>query len=123
MDTSDPLPVLDRAEGLRRVRGNEKLYRELASCLLGDLPRLTGLLRTALDMRSAKELHYAAHCLKGSASHLGAVAVERRAWTLEKMGRDGDLTDAPQHFLLLERDLHELNLVLQSLTSEGQIDT
>lgn len=114
----DPPPVLDRDEGLRRVRGNEKLYRELAAVLLHDLPRLSGLLRTALENRSAKELHYAAHCLKGSASHVGAVAVAQSAWVLEKMGHDGDLTDVMQPFFLLERDLLQLTLRLQSLTSE-----
>jgi HPt (histidine-containing phosphotransfer) domain-containing protein len=118
MPTSDPLAVLDRNEGLRRVRGNQKLYRELAAVFLSDLPRLTSLLRAALANRSGQELRYAAHCLKGSASHLGASAVAQSASILEKVGRDGDLIGAMDHFLLLERDLHQLIPVLQSLMSD-----
>lgn len=117
MPTTDPLAVLDRNEGLRRVRGNEKLYHELVAVFLDDVPRLMGLLRMALANGSAQELHHAAHSLKGSASHLGAAAVAQSAWALEKIGRAGDLTDAADHFLLLEGDLHRLIPVLQSLTS------
>ena len=119
MHSSSPHPVLDRTEGLRRVRGNEKLYRELVQVFLRDLPRLTGLLRAAVENRSAKDLHAAAHSLKGSASHLGASAVVQAAWVLEKMGHDGDLTEVANSFQLLERDLQELTPLLQSLASDG----
>jgi HPt (histidine-containing phosphotransfer) domain-containing protein len=119
MPIPDPPPVLDRAEGLRRVRGNETLYRELMQVFLNDLPRLTALLRTALENASANDLHYAAHSLKGSASHLGALAIAQDAWIFEKMGRDGDLAGAMDHFRVFEQDLHRLIPVLQSLTSDA----
>ena len=111
--------VLDRAEGLRRVRGNEKLYRELVAVFLRDLPRLIGLLQLAVQNRSAKDLHAAAHSLKGSAGHLGASVVVRGAWALETMGQHGDLADMESCWQRLELDLQELTRLLQSIESEG----
>jgi two-component system, sensor histidine kinase and response regulator len=115
MDTAGSIPVLNRIEALRRVRGNEKLYRTLITTFLSDLPRLLTLLRTGVEQQSAQEVHDAAHSLKGCASHLGAEVVAHRAWILEKIGHDGDVSEAEYHFLLLEQELQQLTPVLQSL--------
>src|SRR5262245_37984532 len=110
-------PVLDHAEGLRRMRGNEKLYCELASLFLSDVPRLTGLLRDAVARGSAKDMQYAAHSLKGSASQLGARAVTLRAQTLEAMG---DLGEATAQLALLDDELRVLSVALTALLDTPQ---
>src|SRR5437899_3070488 len=99
MDSPAPIPVLDRAEGLRRVGGDEKLFREMAELFLADAPRLTQLVCAAVSDRSGKALRLAAHSLKGSASQVGALAVVQRAWALEKMGKENDFRDAEQQQL------------------------
>jgi two-component system sensor histidine kinase/response regulator len=114
MDSPAPIPVLDRAEGLRRVGGDEKLYREMAELFLADAPRLTQLISAAIAGRSPKGLRLAAHSLKGSASQVGATAAVERAWLLEKMGKENDFREAEHHLHLLTEELRQLSLALHA---------
>ena len=109
------LPVLDRAEALRRAGGDERLCRELVGVFLRDVPRLTDLICTAIAQHSAKKLRVAAHSLRGSASTVGALAVAGRALILETMGQGSDLRDAAQQQQFLAEDLRQLSLVLNSM--------
>jgi HPt (histidine-containing phosphotransfer) domain-containing protein len=115
MTLPSELPVLDRAEALRRAGGDAKLCRELASVFLRDVPRLTDLISAAIAQHSAKKLCIAAHSLRGSASTIGALAVAGRALILETMCQGSDLCDAVQQQHLLAEDLRQLSLVLISM--------
>ena len=110
------LPVLDRAEALRRAGGDERLCCELVGVFLRDVPRLTDLVSTAIAQRSAKKLRIAAHSLRGSASTVGALAVAGRALILETMCQGNDLQDAAQQQQFLAEDLRQLSLVLNSMS-------
>ena len=112
MDSPASIPVLDRAEGMRRVGGDEKLFREMAELFLADAPRLTQLISAAIAERSPKGLRLAAHSLKGSASQIGASAVMTRAWFLEKMGKESNFHEAEHQLHLLKEELRQLALAL-----------
>lgn len=110
-----PLPILDRAEGLRRVAGDERLYGDLVDVFLRDLPRVLGLMDAALATQMPTKLQCAAHSLRGSALQIGARAVAECAAQLETIARRGNLTDAPA----LRRRLDDALAQLQ--TACGQI--
>ncbi len=63
--------------------------------LLGDLPRLLDLAQHAAQLKLNKDLHLAVHSLRGSASHLGALAVVEAAWAVEKLAKDEAWPELP----------------------------
>src|ERR1051325_1437010 len=87
-------PVLDRVEGLRRVAGDERLYRDLVQVFLRDLPRILGHIDAAIAQDASAALQCATHSLKGSASQIGAGAVAELAAILEELGRRDMLMEA-----------------------------
>ena len=112
MTSPSAIPVLDRAEGLRRSGGDERLFKELTAVFLADLSRLTQLIQVAITQESAHGLRQAAHSLRGSANQIGALAVAERALHLEKMGKAAALRDAPEQQRLLTEELRQLLLAL-----------
>ena len=101
-------PVLDHVEGLRRVAGDESLYRDLVQVFLRDLPRILGQLDAALAQAAGAALQCAAHSLKGSASQIGACAVAAHAGILEELARRSMLTEAAQARQQLDEALAQL---------------
>jgi two-component system, sensor histidine kinase and response regulator len=91
MKFSSELAKLDCAVALERLGGDEELLREVAGLFLDEYPILMNEIRTAAIARDADALQRAAHSMKGSVSNFGADGVYQAAFTLEKMGRAGDL--------------------------------
>jgi signal transduction histidine kinase/DNA-binding response OmpR family regulator len=85
-DSGAPLPAmsgLDTAAGLRRVRGNTRLYRSL---LLQFTQQQAGTLAKVpswLETGDRESLRHMIHDIKGVAANLGAMALARSAGDLE----------------------------------------
>jgi HPt (histidine-containing phosphotransfer) domain-containing protein len=62
-------------------------------------------IRQAIDASDAKALRQAAHALKGSVANFAAPRPFDSAQRLERMGIDGDLSDAPSALRELEESL------------------
>jgi CheY-like chemotaxis protein len=101
-------PVLNRAEALDRVGGDEDLFRELAAVFLDQSPRWLSAIRQALDGQDAAQLRAAAHPLKGSLGTFAAQTAVAAALRLETMGRKGDLTGGREALADLEREMARL---------------
>jgi PAS domain S-box-containing protein len=91
---SEPLQTLqldgvDVAAGLRRVLGNEVLYRQLLEQFLVSQERLLERLGEALEDGELATAERLAHGCKGVAATLGANAVARAAADLEQQLRQG----------------------------------
>ena len=114
MLSPSPAPVLDCPEGIRRVRGDEKLYKELVDVFLRDVPRLLKLIDSAVAQRSLAELRCAAHSLKGSSSQIGARAVAQRAAALEQMAKVNAIDGIEEQCRLLREDLQTLTQVVRA---------
>jgi len=90
---------LDRAAGLRRVGGNNKLYVKLLRQFATQQSDAVGQIRAALatnDFESATRL---AHTLKGVAGNLGAEEVQLAAAAVETLLRDGAPADSTRQAL------------------------
>ncbi|MBI4480945.1 MAG: response regulator [Acidobacteria bacterium] len=98
-DSSD-LP--DRKKILELFDGDEKLFREVAETFSGDYPRQLSAIREAVEQADAAALERAAHLLKGSVGSFGAPGAFYAAQRLENMGRDRDLSAAPEALARLE---------------------
>jgi two-component system, sensor histidine kinase and response regulator len=89
-ETLPAIEGVDLADGLRRVGGNERLYRQLLvkfAAKNGDAGlQISAALRSG-DLKMAERI---AHTVKGVAGNLGIKRVQFAAEKLEKAIRDGD---------------------------------
>jgi CheY-like chemotaxis protein/HPt (histidine-containing phosphotransfer) domain-containing protein len=109
--------VLDRAVALARVDGDETLLADLARLLLEESPKMLAAVQAAVSEGDARRLERAAHSLKGAVSTFAAHAAVEAAVRLERLGRAGDLAEAPQACAALEAQIEKLRTALQSLTA------
>jgi PAS domain S-box-containing protein len=82
------IPGLDTKGALRRVVGNEKLYRELLRRYCEGQGRVADEIRKALDKGDTLLAERAAHTLKGVSGNIGAVEIQEIAGELEEALRD-----------------------------------
>ncbi|MBM3779332.1 MAG: Hpt domain-containing protein [Acidimicrobiia bacterium] len=94
----DPAPgtIFDREEFLRRLGGDEELYREVLQVFLEDCPNQMDVIRTAMDTRDPMRIRSAAHALKGAAGSVSARALFEASGALERAGAGGDLDACDQ---------------------------
>ena len=102
------LQQLDESLALSRVGGDVDLLKEVVELFLDDYPSTFEKIKGAVASRDATALEHHAHSLKGSVSTFGANRAFEAAFSLEKQGRSGDLTGAPDGLLQLEQALEAL---------------
>jgi CheY-like chemotaxis protein/HPt (histidine-containing phosphotransfer) domain-containing protein len=105
-------------EALARVDGDKELLGEMAALFLEEYPRFMAQIQEAINKRDSSSLSYAAHTLKGSVGNFAAGDVFEAAFTLERIGRQGDLTQAVDAYEHLEVALAQLTPALSKLTAE-----
>jgi len=112
----ESLPGFDLADGLKRLQGNQKLYRKLLLNFAADYYEVVNEIREALDAEDFERTHSLVHNLKGLAGNLSAMDLQAAAVKMEKLVRGVD-KKAPASKQLNLR-LSELETVLiQALES------
>jgi HPt (histidine-containing phosphotransfer) domain-containing protein len=114
----EQLHKLDESVALSRVGGDVELLREVVGLFLDDYPQSLELIRAAVAAGDQSSLEQHAHSLKGSVSTFGAQEAFDAALALEKQGRTGDLTSAPEGLRRLEDALTALRPELEALQSK-----
>jgi HPt (histidine-containing phosphotransfer) domain-containing protein len=115
------LPGFDLAAGLKRLQGNEGLYRKLLLSFTADYSGFAENLREALASKDMDSTHGLVHSVKGVAGNLAATNVQAAASALEKLVKGADADTAPSTealelaFSALERALNEALTSVQSL--------
>jgi CheY-like chemotaxis protein len=110
--------VLNRDVTLARVGGNVQLLRELAGVFREDCVRLTQEVQEALRAGEGGRLGGAGHTLKGMVSFFEATTATEAALRLEKMGRTGDLSGAPETVAALLHEIDRIQSTLAALCAE-----
>lgn len=113
--TRDMSQVLDREAVLERVGGDAELLEELVGMYDEDAPKAVADIQNGLAGKDATALERAAHRLKGSLVTLGADAASDAAFSLEKMGRSGDLSVAEAALDALQAEMARLRPELEAL--------
>ncbi|MEZ7195124.1 hybrid sensor histidine kinase/response regulator [Pseudodesulfovibrio karagichevae] len=92
-DRMPDLPGVDTAQGLARLRGNEKLYRKLLNDFAQDSDRLLEKLMTDASAERFEACQGVVHNLKGVAGNIGADRLRETLALLEQalLGGQGDL--------------------------------
>jgi polar amino acid transport system substrate-binding protein len=83
------LPGFDLEDGLKRLQGNEKLYRKLLLDFSAKYADTAGEIRQALDAKDFEQAHSLVHNLKGLAGNLAATDLQTAAVELEKLVKGG----------------------------------
>ena len=113
----DSLPGFDLAEGLKRLRGNQSLYRKLLLDFGAKYTQVAAEIRQALDAGDLKQAHSLIHNLKGLAGNLAATELQAAAIEMEKLVKGGQAKAVSQKqldpkFARLEKSInHALEAV------------
>jgi two-component system, sensor histidine kinase and response regulator len=128
-DASDSRPIpaiagINTAEGLKRLRGNHRLYREMLERFVNDYATLHNQWPHLTTQQQLPLLHN----LKGVAATLGATALSREAQQLEAICHQRPLESHEGEALLstLQSDLQHISAALEQnrpATAEKSVDT
>jgi HPt (histidine-containing phosphotransfer) domain-containing protein len=84
----ESLPGFDLADGLNRLQGNKKLYRQLLLDLGTKYAGIADDIRQALNAKNFEQAHSLVHNLKGLAGNLAATDLQAAAVEMEKGVKD-----------------------------------
>ncbi|MBC8869310.1 MAG: response regulator [Planctomycetes bacterium] len=101
-------------DSLKEDRQLQKIVIETAFC---EAPRLVEEVRKAIDDGDAKALRLASHTLKGAIRYFGNTPAGDRAFELETMGQESNLSRAQETFVALETEVDRLMSVLKDYVS------
>jgi PAS domain S-box-containing protein len=116
-----PLPKIDgidMADGLKRVAGNQRLYRDLLMRFAARQPEENSQLRSAIQSGDTKLAERFVHTVKGVAGNIGLTNVFASAEKLERALRKADplLPAAVAEFTLaVNRQIHAIQLALRDV--------
>ena len=110
---------LDVTAALTRVMGERQLLAELAGLFLAECPRWMAEMRAAVAEGNPPRLQLSAHTLKGGVVTFAARAAYEAASRLEKMGRAGDLSAAPEALAALAQEVEHLRPELTALVEQA----
>src|SRR5262249_17330370 len=94
---------------------DEDLTRYTADMFLGNCPRWLGDIRKAIEAGDAKQLHLAAHSLKGAIGHFTDAEPHRLAFDLEQLGKRNEMAEAASTLPALESAMSGLELALRAM--------
>jgi CheY-like chemotaxis protein len=122
--SEDELPQslagFDLAEGLQRLRGNQKLYKKLLVDFAANYSKAAADIRKRLDDKDLEQAHHLVHNLKGLAGNLAATELLAAAVELEKLIKNGNQKSRPSPIVLEQKFSaldHALNQALASAKS------
>jgi PAS domain S-box-containing protein len=107
--------IFDRAAAMDRVGDDLELLIELAGMFLEDCPDILTKIEAAVTAGDGPGLKESAHFLKGAVANFSAKQAYDAAFTLEQMGMNKDLTDAPQALGTLKQEIDRLAPILSGL--------
>ena len=116
----DSLVGFDLAEGLKRLRGNQQLYRKLLLDFGTKYTQVAAEIRQALDAGDLKQAHSLIHNLKGLAGNLAATGLQAAAVEMEKLVKgDQAKTASPkqldQQYAMLAKSIDQALQAVQTL--------
>ncbi len=111
----DNLPGVNIAAGVKRLRGNRRLYRKLLLNFYQDYRTVNEQIRDALAQGDRDKVHSLAHTLNGAAGNLSADDLQRVAMQLEEAAK----TDAKIEPILLQ---HFNEVVTATMNSLAELD-
>ncbi len=104
--------AFDKEAALSRVGGDETILNEILAVFLEDAVHQIDLLRQAAANNDAVAMSHQAHSLKGASGSVGAIAVQKVAFSIETAGRDGDPEQAASLIPKLQEEFDRFKVLL-----------
>jgi len=111
---SSSTPIVDYAGAMKRLGDDEELFQEFIVYYDEDARQLVTEIEESIETKATGDLHRAAHNLKGLASNLGAQRVVNASYSLERIGKNDELSKAPEALRLLKSEMERLDAALQN---------
>jgi HPt (histidine-containing phosphotransfer) domain-containing protein len=92
---------------------NEAIIAEFADSFLKNGQTLMLTLKSAVNAHSPEQIELYAHALKGSASNMGAIALAKKTWLLEKAAAEKGIHNADELLKDIEEEYHGLKSLLE----------
>jgi PAS domain S-box-containing protein len=106
------------AKALASIRelddGQGAILAEVIGIFFEETPHHLDGLRKALSAKDAAELARVAHAFKSASGNVGATSVVKLCRDLERVGRSGELADAPQLLREIEQQVDAVRPLLQT---------
>ena len=115
---SEKSEIVNKADVLSRLDGDEELLREIVVIFLADSHSLVEQVSAAIIRQDPENVERTAHKLKGAVGTFTKGKALSAAQQLETMGRDQDLTHAEETFAELKEHVGILETVLRELKAE-----
>ena len=109
---------MDLSIALAHVEGDLQLLAELAAMFVGDYPRFLEETHESILRNDYATLEREAHTLKGRLAFFGILPLRGKALELEMMGRNQDLSRAPQLLRELDAEMKSILPQFESLARE-----
>jgi len=110
--------LIDRKalENIRSLQmdGADDLLSQVIGLFLEEVPVLLDQLQDALRGKNTETVRSIAHSLKSSSANLGAVGLAAKLKELEEKGRNQDLTNAAEKFLLIQNEFQNVSNILRT---------
>jgi two-component system, sensor histidine kinase and response regulator len=110
----------DRTKILELFDGDEQLVQEIAETFCMDCPLQLKAIGDAIREKDATAVERASHLLKGSVGCFGAPGAFHAAQRLENMGREGELSEAPEALAQLQEKVNTLLELLVEFQSDSR---
>jgi HPt (histidine-containing phosphotransfer) domain-containing protein len=125
-EEASTIEILNWADAVEHMEGDEDLLKELAEVFLLDNDRYRQEIQKALDAKNSEHLRHAAHTLKGALGHFCATPVVKATVELEALAQECKLAAAAKAYARLEKLLDQFcrNLAEQTDSlSLSQVDS
>jgi two-component system, sensor histidine kinase and response regulator len=116
--TIDPDDTFDWRETLKRTELPEAALRELAEICLKELPTQLVEAQQAISAENREALYRSAHSIRGSAALFVAPATVKVAAELERLAKEGSMTEGADVLLELEKACQRLSRALTSFLEQ-----
>jgi two-component system, sensor histidine kinase and response regulator len=116
-----PRRAVDLDAVMRRLGGDQDLFREVAQLFLGDCPLRLEDIDAAVASADLGQIRFAAHALKGAAGNLSAAELVAAAAALEACGSDGRVHDATAAAGQVVNEARRVMAFLQSELALAQV--
>lgn len=106
--------VFDKTKALENLGGDMDLLKEIIEIFLDDFPNQMKQIREGILEGDAEAVEHAAHSLKGSVANFAAKRAYDAAYRLEVLGREGNLGEANEALVNLEKEIEEMKDALDA---------
>jgi len=112
-------PIIDPAVAMQHVEGNEDLIKEMVGIFFEESSDMLKKIEDGIASADAKLVERSAHTLKSSSAMFGAKRARAAAFELEKAGKAGELSRAPELFDRLNEEIEQLRRAVDKQWGTG----